>query len=87
MLKYQYAITITLYRYSDDMEIKNKMSQIQTILWDYISNDSAENLEVSKEKVQELKNDIYAIMNKKHEDEWNKQKAEVDGKRFINHSN
>lgn len=51
MLKYQYAITITLYQYPDDIEIKEKMDQIQAILRDYINNDI---IEVALEKKEKL---------------------------------
>ena len=87
MLKYQYAITISLYQYPDDIEIKEKMDQIQAILRDYINNDVFEVAVEKKEKVNDLNNEIYIIINIKYEAEWNKQKAEVNGKRFINHSN
>lgn len=87
MLKYQYAITITLYQYPDDIEIKEKMDQIQEILWEYINNDIFEVAVEKKGKVNDLKNEIYIILNMKYEAEWNKQKAEVNGKRFINHLN
>ncbi|MGL6219831.1 MAG: hypothetical protein ACRC36_17450, partial [Lacrimispora sphenoides] len=59
---------------------------IQAILRDYINNDVFEVTVEKKEKVNDLKNEIYIIINIKYEAEWNKQKAEVNGKRFINHS-
>jgi hypothetical protein len=82
MLKYKYAVTITLYQYEDDIEIKEKMDQIQTILWEYINNNFEVTVE-TKRQVNDLNNTIYRIINKKYEFEWNKQKAEVNGKRFI----
>lgn len=85
MSKCQYAIEITLYRYSDDLDIKDKMHQIQDIILEYISSNNFEITIEEKEKVKKLKEEIFILLSQKIEHEWYKQKDEVAGKMYTAH--
>lgn len=87
MSRCQYAIEITLYRYSDDLDIKDKMHQIQNIVLEYISTDNFEITKEKKEIVKKLKEDIFRLLSIKVEREWYKQKDEVAGKMYTAHPN
>ena len=77
MLEYQYAITITLYNYEDDIQLKSSMKQIQKLIYDCIVSKSYNEDDIQKIKL--LKDDVFSILNKKYELEWQKQKYEVRG--------
>lgn len=77
LLKYQYAIAISLYNYEDDNRVKNDMQTIQYIVSKYIGLNNQKFLDKDIKTIETLKNDIFVILNKKHEWEWKKQKKEV----------
>jgi hypothetical protein len=77
LLKYQYAIAISLYNYEDDNRVKNDMQTIQYIVSKYIGLKNQKFLDKDIKTIETLKNDIFVILNKKHEWEWKKQKKEV----------
>ena len=77
LLKYQYAIAISLYNYEDDNRVKNDMQTIQYIVSKYIGLNDQKFLDKDIKTIETLKNDIFVILNKKHEWEWKKQKKEV----------
>lgn len=77
LLKYQYAIAISLYNYENDNRVKNDMQTIQYIVSKYIGSNNRKFLDKDIKTIETLKNDIFVILNKKHEWEWKKQKKEV----------
>ena len=76
-MKYQYAIAISLYNYENDNRVKNDMQTIQYIVSKYIGSNNRKFLDKDIKTIETLKNDIFVILNKKHEWEWKKQKKEV----------
>lgn len=83
LLKHEYSMEITLYDYADDIEIKRKMQEIQHIIYDYLSTNDVEISADAKAKIDELKSELFVILNKKVEREWNKQKEEVAGVKYL----
>lgn len=63
--------------------LKENMQQIQLIIYKYLTSDDPDSLGVERAKVMELKKEIFSILNDKFEREWNKQKSEVDGQRYL----
>lgn len=82
LLKYQYAITISLFNYDDDREIKESMRKIQAILYEYLTSSDTDNISEKMEEVKRLKEYIFLILNKKYEQEWTKQKFEVGDRTY-----
>lgn len=77
LLKYQYAMAISLHDQKDDIELKDKMQEIQKYIYKFVV---SKNSSFSKEelaKVEDLKAEVYQLINSKHREEWKKQRYEV----------
>lgn len=77
LLKYQYAMAISLHDYDDDKELKSKMKEIQNHIYKFVASKNSDSLENEIAEVQKLKDEIYLLINRKHQEEWKKQKYEV----------
>ena len=76
LLKYQYAMAISLHDYDDDKELKSKMKEIQNHIYKFVASKNSDSLENEIAEVQKLKDEIYLLINRKHQEEWKKQKYE-----------
>ena len=83
LLKHKYSIEITLYDYKDDILIKEKMEEIQHIIYDYLTSNDIQISTNSLAIINELKTELFVILYKKVERAWNKQKEEVAGIKYL----
>ena len=63
--------------YDDDKELKSKMKEIQNHIYKFVASKNSDSLENEIAEVQKLKDEIYLLINRKHQEEWKKQKYEV----------
>lgn len=77
LLKYQYAIAISLHDYDDDKELKEKMRKIQDYIYKFVVSKNSDSSQNELAEIQKLKDEVYWIINRKHREEWRKQKYEV----------
>ena len=59
LLKYQYAMAISLHDYDDDKELKSKMKEIQNHIYKFVASKNSDSLENEIAEVQKLK-DLFA---------------------------
>jgi flagellar basal body-associated protein FliL len=70
-------LAISLHDYDDDKELKSKMKEIQNHIYKFVASKNSDSLENEIAEVQKLKDEIYLLINRKHQEEWKKQKYEV----------
>lgn len=59
------------------------MEEIQHIIYDYLTSNDIQISTNSLAIINELKTELFVILNKKVEREWNKQKEEVAGIKYL----
>ena len=63
--------------YNQNKELKSKMKEIQNHIYKFVASKNSDSLENEIAEVQKLKDEIYLLINRKHQEEWKKQKYEV----------
>lgn len=53
------------------------MKEIQNHIYKFVASKNSDSLENEIAEVQKLKDEIYLLINRKHQEEWKKQKYEV----------